>query len=47
MTDDDLDQFSDAIVAFWHDVPENTFASQIGDLPKWLEKAIEKDQPPS
>lgn len=47
VTDDDLDQFSDAIVAFWQDVPENTFASQIGDLPKWLKNAIEKDQPPA
>jgi len=27
VTDDDLDLFSDAIVAFWQDVPENTFAA--------------------
>lgn len=36
--------FSDAIVAFWQFVPENTFNTQIGDAPKWLEKAMKKDE---
>ena len=44
VSDVHLDRFSDAIVAFWQDAPENTFASQITSLPKWLEKAIEKDK---
>jgi hypothetical protein len=41
--DADLDRFSDAIIAFWQDVPENTFASQLTIMPKWLENAIKKD----
>ena len=44
ISDAKLDQFSDAIIAFWKDVPENTFFSQLSCEPKWLEKAVKKDQ---
>ena len=43
VTDADLNRFSDAIVAFWKDVPENVFFSQLSGEPKWLKKAVEKD----
>jgi len=36
--------FSDAIIAFWEAVPEQTTASQVTDLPVWFVKAIEKDR---
>lgn len=36
--------FSDGIVAFWRDVPENVIESQITDVPDWLDKAILKDR---
>jgi hypothetical protein len=39
---EDLDRFFDAIAAFWPDVPEKHLRAQIGDLPKWLEKAHRK-----
>jgi hypothetical protein len=28
-------------VAFWRDVPENVFASEITDVPNWFAKAIQ------
>lgn len=43
VSDEQFQAFSDAIVAFWHDVPENVVASQITDVPDWFEKAIVKD----
>jgi hypothetical protein len=36
--------FSDTIVAFWEAVPEQTFQSQVNDLPGWFGKAIERDR---
>lgn len=42
--DDDLIRFSNALVAFWRDVPENTLQSQISNEPAWIGKALEKDQ---
>lgn len=41
--DEDLNRFSDAIVAFWHAVPENTFQSAILDEPAWVRRALDKD----
>lgn len=38
VSDEDLDEFSAAIVEFWNDVPENTLASAIKSVPSWLEK---------
>lgn len=42
-TDQNLEEFSNAIIAFWQDVPENTFQSQITSIPSWLSKAIAKE----
>jgi len=41
--DEEIELFSNAIVAFWNFIPENVYFSQIVKLPEWLEKAIEKD----
>ncbi|MBO4168849.1 hypothetical protein [Cereibacter azotoformans] len=43
ITDENIDEFSDAVQEFWKDVPENVFNSEITDPPGWLIKAIEKD----
>lgn len=39
----DLAQFAEAITAFWRAVPVNIFFSQVGELPKWFEKALRKE----
>jgi hypothetical protein len=44
VNDEQFQAFSDAIVAFWRDVPENVFASQTTDVPDWFEKAILNDR---
>ncbi|SJM54734.1 hypothetical protein FM111_04505 [Brevundimonas diminuta 3F5N] len=41
--DDDLARFADAITGFWTAVPENIFFSEVGEAPKWLEKALRKE----
>jgi hypothetical protein len=41
VSDGQFQAFSDAIVAFWRDVPENVFASEITDVPNWFAKAIQ------
>lgn len=41
--DGELARFADAITAFWRDVPQNTFQSQISGEPSWITKALEKD----
>ena len=43
VSDDDLIRFAEAITAFWRTVPENIFFSQVGEAPKWLEKALRKE----
>lgn len=37
-----LQEFSEAIVQFWEGVPENTRASQATAIPPWFQKAYEK-----
>ena len=44
VTDDDLSRFADAITAFWRELPENIFFSQVKEVPKWLERALRKEQ---
>ncbi|MFB2601744.1 hypothetical protein ACE04B_06850 [Rhizobium phaseoli] len=44
VSDDHLQSFSDAILAFWRDVPENVFDSQMTNIPDWFGKAINKDR---
>ena len=41
--DADLARFADAIGAFWRDVPEYVFFSQVAEPPKWLERALKKE----
>jgi hypothetical protein len=41
---DQFQAFSDAIVAFWRDAPENVDDSQVTDVPDWFGKAILKDR---
>jgi hypothetical protein len=43
VNNEQLKEFSDAIVAFWQDVPENTFQSSVKSAPSWFEKAMTKD----
>ena len=40
ITDEQYKAFSDSITAFWQDVPENVFDSQITDMPDWFGNAI-------
>ena len=44
VSDYQFQAFSDGIVAFWRDVPENVIESQITDVPDWFGKAILKDR---
>ncbi len=44
VSDKQFQVFSDAIVAFWKDVPEKIFKYQITNVPDWFEKAILKDR---
>lgn len=44
VSDAQFQAFSDAILAFWGDVPENVFDTQVTDVPDWLGKAILKDR---
>lgn len=44
VTKDQFQAFSDAIVAFWQAVPENTYESQVKDLPDWFGRALQKDR---
>ena len=45
VSDDQFQAFAEAIVAFWRDVPERVFDSQISDVPDWFEKALLNDRP--
>lgn len=44
VSDDQFQAFSDAIVAFWRDVPESVVGSQLANVPDWFEKAIASDR---
>lgn len=43
VTKDQFDAFSVAIITFWQNLPDYTFASQTNELPEWLRKALKKD----
>ncbi len=43
VTDDQFQAFSDAIIAFWRDVPENVSGGE-EQVPDWFEKAILSDR---
>lgn len=44
VSEDQINDFSNAIIAFWKDVPERIHDDQIGEVPTWFEKAWLKDQ---
>jgi len=44
VTDDHLDEFSNAIIAFWQAVPDEISISEKTEVPKWFEKAMIKDR---
>ncbi|WP_421852654.1 hypothetical protein [Novosphingobium sp.] len=44
VSDDDLLRFADAITAFWNELPENIFFSQVSQVPKWLDRALRKER---
>ena len=44
ITDDNLEAFSEAVLAFWRELPENICSSHIKNPPHWFLKAIEKDE---
>lgn len=43
VSDEHLDSFSEAILAFWQAVPEHISLAGEVDVPKWFERAYEKD----
>lgn len=43
VSEDQFQSFSDAVLAFWRDVPENVDDSQMTEVPDWFGKAILKD----
>lgn len=38
-----IEEFSDAIVEFWKDVPKYIYRNELLNLPEWFEKAFKKD----
>ncbi len=44
VTDEQFRAFSEAIVAFWRDVPENIVSAQVMEVPAWFGNAIETDR---
>lgn len=43
VTDQQLTDFSRAVEAFWNDVPEYVYESQMANVPKWFTDALESD----
>jgi hypothetical protein len=43
VSEEQIDRFSEGIVAFWNDVPERIFNVHNGELPTWFKKAWLKD----
>lgn len=43
VTDLQIQEFSDAIIAFWLDVPKYVRDSETGHEPSWIKKAFDKD----
>ena len=44
VTSQQIREFSEAIVAFWRSVPENTLDSQVTKIPEWLQKTMLKER---
>lgn len=43
VTDQHLDEFSDAIIGFWRAIPERIDTESPGEFPDWLEREFKKD----
>lgn len=43
VTDEQIQAFSDAILAFWKGVPENIFNEVSTKVPEWFEQAVKRD----
>lgn len=43
VSDNDLKDFAEAVTSFWRETPESTWASRIVAPPKWLLRALERD----
>lgn len=44
ISDGQFQAFSEAILAFWRDVPENVYGSEVTDVPDWFGKALLKER---
>lgn len=44
VSDKHIKEFSDAIIAFWADVPDQIVNVPTASLPKWFEQAVERDR---
>ncbi|RGP41522.1 hypothetical protein BPTFM16_01828 [Altererythrobacter insulae] len=44
VSEDHLARFAKAITAFWQQLPENIYFSQVGQIPKWLDKALKRER---
>lgn len=44
VNDEQIQEFSEAIIAFWMDVPEQIVDSSLASLPKWFDDAVRSDQ---
>lgn len=43
VSDEQLEEFSEAIIAFWQDVPENIFYSENISIPIWFQRALKSN----
>ncbi len=43
VTDNHIQEFSNAIIAFWSEFPEKIFDSGLTEIPDWFDQAISKD----
>lgn len=44
VSNEQIQQFSEAIIDFWKDVPDEILNSSVASIPDWFEKALLKDQ---
>ncbi len=44
VNEDHLDEFSDAIIAFWNEFPDELTNIDFNEAPEWVKKAIHKDE---
>lgn len=44
VSDEHISEFSEAIIAFWKDVPDQIVNDPSASLPKWFEQAVDQDR---